>query len=171
MSPSDKTVVRSDYQRTDVRRLASYAEREPEATMRDRHGQEMDDQDLERLAERSDRHQMSRHIVVSPANADALDREQMSEATKRSLRESIGQRDGVDYGYSVHMDGGDRPHAHVVATGQANQRGDPLWMDEADLQELREQAHDHAQEQERRNALDHALEEYLQHDRYRGRQR
>lgn len=79
---------------------------------------------------------MSRHIVIPPENADRLDRDQLRRATKRCMRDVLGDRDGVDWAYTVHMDGGDRPHAHVVATGRAEQRGDPPLLNEDDLERL-----------------------------------
>lgn len=149
-----KTVSPTDYRRADVSRLMSYAERERDAILRDRYGREMDGTDAQRLIDLSERHQMSRHIVISPENADRLDRDQLERATKRTLRDVLGERDGVDWAYAVHMDGGDRPHAHVVATGKADRRGDPLWMDREDLKRLSDRAHERAREQERERQLE-----------------
>ena len=98
--------------------------------------------DVQWLVDLSERHEMSRHMVVSPENADRLDRDQLERATERTLRDTLGDRDGVDYAFAVHMEGGDRPHAHVVATGRANQRGDPLWMDERDFDNIRDREKD-----------------------------
>jgi hypothetical protein len=162
-----ETVAPTDYQRSGVGRLASYAEREPDATLRDRHGREMDGADVQRLVDTSERHEMSRHIVVSPENADRLDRDQLERATKRTLRDTLGDRHGVDYAYAVHMNGGDRPHAHVVATGKADQQGDPLWLDQDDLERLSDRAHERAKEQERDRPR--RLDRDRERDRDRGR--
>lgn len=161
------TVAPTDYKRADVGRLVSYVEREREATLHDRHGREMDRTEVQQLIDLSERHEMSRHIIISPENADRLDRERLREATKRMLRDTIGQREGVEYGYTVHMEGGDRPHAHVVATGRAEQRGDPLWLDQADLEQLSDRAHERAQEQDRGlgRVRDQALEQLQEHER------
>lgn len=159
------TVVVSDFKRSDVSRLMSYAEREREATLRDRHGREMDGRDVQRLVNLSERHEMSRHMVISPENSERLDREQLERATERTLRDTLGDRDGVDYAFAVHMDGGDRPHAHVVATGRANQRGDPLWMDDKDFDNMRDRAHERTREQERGRSLDRNRDQERRHAR------
>ena len=106
----------------------------------------MDREDVQRLVTVSDRHGMSRHLVLSPENANELSREQLQRVSKRVLRKTLGDRDGVEYAYTVHMHDGDRPHAHVVVTGRANQPGDPLWMDRDDLEQIREHTHEHAKE-------------------------
>lgn len=49
---------------------------------------------------------------------------------------TLGDRGDVEYGYTVYMKGGDRPHVHVVTTGRANQRGDLLSLKEDDLRVL-----------------------------------
>lgn len=164
---SHDTVAPTDFQRGSVDDLASYAEREEDAELRNRHGEPMSASEKQQLIDRSEDHQMSRHIIVSPENADQLDREQMSTATKQTMQETIGQREGVEYGYSVHMEGGDRPHSHVVATGKADNPGDPLWLDQDDLEELSNTAHDRAIEQDHGidNALDDALEESIDQTR------
>jgi len=156
--PDHQTVTPSDYQRDSIDELASYIEREEEATLRDRTGQEMDSQNLQRLIDKSERHEMSRHIVISPENADSLDRQEMDSMAKRTLRDTLGEREGVDYAYAVHEDGGDRPHAHVAATGRANGADDPLWLDADDLQEMADVAHEHSLEVSRGKTLQKAVE-------------
>jgi type IV secretory pathway VirD2 relaxase len=139
------SVVYSDYQRDDAGALAKYVQKD-DTQLRDRYGQAMDQRDVDRLVDRSDQHQMSRHFVVSPENAEHLDQEQLGRITRETMRDELGE--DVEFGYAVHEDGGDRPHAHVVATGRANQSGDPLWIDSDDLDRIRERVHDRARDLE-----------------------
>jgi len=153
-----KTVTPSDFQRDSASELVSYMKRKEDAQLRDRTGQKMDSADVQRLIEKSERHEMSRHIVISPENADSLDRKQMSQMAKRTLRNTLGNREGVDYGYAIHTEDGDRPHAHVAATGRAQQPGDPLWLDSDDLQNMADVAHEQSQQLQR----DHSVAKSLQ---------
>lgn len=144
-----RAVAPTDYKRRDLGKLTSYMEHDEEATLHDRYGQEMDGEEVQRLINISGRHQMSRHIVLSPQNGDQLSRKQLHRTAKRTLRETLGKREGVEYAYAIHMNGGDRPHVHVAATGRGNRPGDPAWMDEEDLVELAETTHEHAAEAEK----------------------
>jgi hypothetical protein len=165
------TIAASDYQRSDVANLTHYLEHEQEATLHDRYGREMDPEDVQRLVTVSDRHEMSRHLVLSPENANDLSREQLQRVSKRVCRETLGDREGVEYAYAVHMHDGDRPHAHVVATGRANQPGDPLWLDRDDLEQIRERIHEHAKELARERELEREYERERERERERDRDR
>ncbi|GGN26497.1 relaxase/mobilization nuclease domain-containing protein [Halarchaeum nitratireducens] len=156
------TVIDSDFERRDTGALMRYIEHEEE-NLRDRTGQEMDASEQQHLLDRSEEHGMSRHLIISPENAEQLDNEEIGRATRKTIRETIGSHEGVDWAYAVHRDGGDRPHAHVVATGRADQPGDPLWIDRDDLDQIRDRAHEHSIEQEQgvEYALDQALDESL----------
>lgn len=163
MTDSDHvTVTPSDFQRDSCSELLSYMEREDGVTLRDRTGQEMSSDDLQRLVDKSERHQMSRHIVISPENADSLDRDRLNKMAKRTLRDTLGDRQGVDYAYAIHTEDGDRPHAHVAATGRANDPGDPLWLDADDLQGIADRAHEHSQQLEKSRGLGNSLDKAAQ---------
>jgi len=154
------TVIDSDFKRRDTGALMRYIEHEEE-NLRDRTGQEMDASEQQHLLDRSEENGMSRHLIISPENAEQLENKEIGRATRQTIRETIGSREGVDWAYAVHRDGGDRPHAHVVATGRADQPGDPLWIDREDLDQIRDRAHEHSIEQEQgvEHALDQALDE------------
>ena len=147
MSEADhNSVAHSDYSRGSVGGLLSYIEREQGTTLRDRHGNEMDEKDIQQMIEKSEKHQMSRQIVISPENSEDLSRDELAEVGKKTLRETLGDREGVDYAYGVHMDGGDRPHVQAAATGRANSPGDPLWLDSDDLEQMRDIGHRKSQQ-------------------------
>lgn len=162
------TVTPSGYQRDSVAELTSYIEREKNAQLRDRTGKVMDSDDVQQLIDESERHGMSRHVVISPENADSLDRNQMSQMAKRTLRETLGQREGVEYGYAVHTEDGDRPHAHVAATGRANGSGDPLWLDSDDLENMADVAQEKAQEVQQGQLLHKSQEKGRESGLHRG---
>lgn len=165
------TVIDSDFKRRDTEALMEYIEHEEE-NLRDRTGQEMDASDRQHLLDRSEEHGMSRHLIISPENAEQLDNAGIGRATRQTIRETIGSREGVDWGYAVHRDGGDRPHAHVVATGRADQPGDPLWIERDDLDQIRDRAHEYSIEQEQgvEHALDEALDESLTQEQDQGQE-
>ncbi|WP_092907913.1 relaxase/mobilization nuclease domain-containing protein [Halostagnicola kamekurae] len=152
------TVIDSDFKRRDTGALMSYIEHEEEE-LRNRTGQEMDATEQQHLLDRSRKNEMSRHFIISPENADQLSNKEIGRATRQTIRETIGSREGVNWAYAVHRDGGDRPHAHVVATGRADQSGDPLWIDSDDLDQIRDRAHENCIEQEQ--GIDHALDQAM----------
>jgi len=153
------TVVYSDYTRGTSDALITYMEKE-NATLRDRTGREMSDERVQELIDASEHHQMTRHFVISPENAQALSNQEMQRVGKEALRDTLGDRVSVDYGYCLHDKGGDRPHIHAVATGRANQSGDPLWIDTDDLHGMRKDAHERAleAEQERSKVVEQVME-------------
>lgn len=140
------SVAFSDFARDSASSLLSYIEREKGTKLRDRHGNEMDSSDVQRLIDKSEKHQMSRQIVISPENAENLNRNQLAQVGKETLREVLGDREGVDYGFGVHMEGGDRPHVQAAATGRANSPGDPLWLDSEDLEQIKQIGHEKSQQ-------------------------
>lgn len=159
MSETDhNSVAHSDYSRGSVDGLLSYIEREQGAKLRDRHGNVMEDRDIQEMIDKSEKHQMSRQIVVSPENAEDLSREELAEVGKKTLRETLGDREGVDYAYGVHMEGGDRPHVQAAATGRANSSGDPLWLDSNDLEEIRDVGHEKSQQVKKSLSLENTIE-------------
>lgn len=135
------TITDTTYKRGSAANLVDYIEHD--GTLRNRAGLEMDDWERNQLIQRSKQEQFERHVVVSPHNADQLDTDEIGHAVRETIND---QFDGstVDYAYSVHTDGGDRPHAHVVLVGDEQD----LYMDREDCDALRERATDACQERQ-----------------------
>lgn len=54
---------------------------------------------------------MSRHIILSLEKADPLNRDQLERTTKRTKRDFLGDREGVDWASAVYPEDDDRSHA------------------------------------------------------------
>lgn len=105
-------IAETKYRRGSVANLLSYIGRD-ENVLKNRAGLEMDNQDIQHLIDRSEKHQFERHYIISPKNW-MTDRE-LEEATRDSINQYF---DGptVDFAYSVHRDE-KGPHAHVALVG------------------------------------------------------
>jgi len=164
-----ETVHWSDFERRGVSRLLSYMEREQDARVLNYRGREMSPEEQQQMINESKDREMSRHLVLSPSNSERLERDDLERVGKDVLRDELGDRDGVRYAYAVHEEDGDRPHLHVAAPGRAQQHGDPLWLDQDDLEDIRERTHERALERERRLSRTKSLAKQITKGMARGR--
>lgn len=106
--------------------------------LENRHGEQLDDVDKARFVERGEENEIARMITFSPENGGELSDEELSESTRRAMREYMRGRYSADYLLAIHRDT-DHPHTQLALTGNK----DDLWMDEEELDELRQLGLDH----------------------------
>ncbi|WP_049904060.1 type IV secretory system conjugative DNA transfer family protein [Halococcus agarilyticus] len=138
-----------DYQERDASALTSYIGREQ---LYNASGEEMDGEEIQAFIDRSEDYEYEEQWILSPENGEDLSDEAMSLAARKTLNQHIEERPTAEYCYAIHRDT-DHPHVQAAVTGE---KAD-LWTDEEDLQNVRENARDHFQNQER----EHGLEEQL----------
>lgn len=140
-----QTVFHSTYQRGSAADLMDYVEHEQGAELKDHMGRPLDGERQQQMIDKSEREQFQRHGIISPENAEKLDKSQIERATRDTMHEVTKDRESVQWAYTVHEDGGDRPHAHVVMVGDE----EDLAMYPDELAEVREIAADKSKAVER----------------------
>jgi hypothetical protein len=141
------TIVHSTYDHAGAGDLMSYCEHEQAAELKDHMGREMTGRQKQRIIDKSEQVGMERHVMISPENSENLTREQIERVTRDTVHEIADEQDRetLQYAYTVHEEGGDRSHSHVVMVGSKTD----LYMNESDLNKMRGIAHEKAQKQER----------------------
>lgn len=144
----------------DASRLLSYIERDTE--LRNRLGDEMSEREIQAFIEKSERHQFERDMILSPENGDELTDDELSLHTRQIMGEFLEGRPTATYCYAMHRDT-EHPHVHVALTGERRD----LYMDQEDIQEVREHTNERMVERhrEKTQVLDQAVEQAQEHER------
>ena len=127
--------------------LLDYLDREREQGrgLRNRYGERMDQREIQRFIQRSEEYEYERQVIISPEFGEALSDDEMSLATRETMREFVKDRPTATYCYAIHRDT-DHPHAQVALTGSKTD----LWTDQDDLDRTKERAKDRFRERELR---------------------
>jgi len=131
----------------DARQLLDYLDREREQGrgLHNRYGEPMDQREIQRFIQRSEEYEYERQVIISPEFGEALSDDEMSLATRETMREFVEDRPTATYCYAIHRDT-EHPHAQVALTGS---KAD-LWTDQDDLNRTKERAKDRFRERELR---------------------
>lgn len=134
------TYLDTDYQNTGAGDLVNYIGREGDTPVYDRAGRPMSEEQKEQFIEKSERHEFERHMIISPENGNDLSNDELGRETRKTMEQFTKGRPTATYAYSVHRDT-DHPHVH--------RRGNGLYMDGEDIENVREQANERMVERER----------------------
>jgi len=154
----------------DASQLLDYLDREREQGrgLHNRYGERMDHREIQRFIQRSEEYEYERQVIISPEFGGALNDDEMSLATRETMREFVKDRPTATYCYAIHRDT-EHPHAQVALTGSKTD----LWTDQDDLDRTKERAKDRfrerdlrrERERDRQQERERALER--EHDRSR----
>lgn len=103
--------------------------------VKDRVGNQMDEQDKNEFVRWSKSQEMERQIIISP-DPDAgtqLSNEEISLHTRETMSEYLDDRQEASYVYSIHQDT-DVPHAQIAMAGSR----DSLEMYQDEIEEMKE---------------------------------
>lgn len=162
----DHTIVQTTYRDGGATNLLDYMEREG-SPLRDRTGRELSREQREKFVAKSERHNVQRDLIISPANGKELTDRDLDRGTRRTMREFTRDRRTATYAYAVHRDT-EHPHVHVAVTGEKRD----LYMDREDIAETREVAHEQYQTRSwnRERDLKQRLDRERDRDREQGRE-
>ena len=97
------TIYKTDYRDgAGTRKLTNYMTHGDQEG-RDRTGRPMSDDEIERFNEKA-AGRRNRHIIISPAGHDKLERADLDRATRRYMSDMTEERPTADYVYSIHDD-------------------------------------------------------------------
>lgn len=104
-----------------ARALTEYISRCRNFEVRDREGNVMSQEEIDKFIEKSEtkENNFEREFIISPGNSRGMALDNMDEYTREGMDQWIseGERSSVDYVYCIHYDDNKNPHTHVAMTG------------------------------------------------------
>jgi hypothetical protein len=153
-------------------KLMSYMSRDEgrDRELRDHRGQELGAEDRKQFRENAVENGMYRHYSMNPDPGLDWSEDDLDRGVRATMAEFRTDRQSVEYCYAVH-EGEDRPHAHVVMTGDTSD----IYMDTQDIETFENTAERKMDEPLKRDAADRTREAAqvldASFDRSRGRSR
>lgn len=138
------TYFDTDYREQGVGDLMAYIGREGDTPVYDRAGRPMSEERKDRFIAKSERHKFERHMIISPENGNDLSNDELSRETRRAMEEFAKDRPSATYVYSIHRNT-EHPHSDVAITGEKTD----LYMDNGDIEQLRENTNERMVERDR----------------------
>ncbi|MEW6069018.1 MAG: hypothetical protein AB1485_00205 [Candidatus Thermoplasmatota archaeon] len=113
-------ILKTSYRQDCAKALTEYISRRRHLDIRDRNGNVMSQEEIDRFIDKSEKHNFEREFIISPDDHEiAVDN--MINYTREGMEQWIAEsnRESVDYIYCVHYDTLHHPHVHVAMIGRA----------------------------------------------------